>query len=176
MARPECVINEIHDSTDNLVARLRKPDIDLAFVVEPLPPAVDLRYEEVYKCTVCCAVSWKHELENLESITLQQLADWQLVAYSKEAYPQYHLYLEKFFKGKVPEIVAECKDHTQLIKHVARTKHVALVPLQMDKHTENRVRLIPIAPEIRVGVGALSVKRPSRLIRDFVRYARQCAK
>lgn len=176
VAHRDCLIIEIHDSTDNLIAMLRNGQIDLAFVVEPLPALEDLRYDRLFKCVVYCAMRWRHELARSKSISLRQLEGRRLVAYSAKSYPQYHRYLAKFFNGTVPAIAVECEDHKKLVSHIESANYLALVPGQMTKHSENRLCLIPIAPTIRVGVGALCVKQSPRLVCDFIRAAKDCVK
>ena len=140
----------LHDlSTEEMLAGLRDGALQIAFLARPPRAALrGLRFEELLRDSLCLAVAPNHPLARRRIVSLADLAQEPLIAYSRKEYPEYHDSLAALFatiKGK-PQIAEEHDGITSLIAAVEAGGGVALVTESVVCLTGPRLKLIPLSP------------------------------
>ena len=148
----------LHDlSTDEMLAQLGDGKLQVALTVRP--PAKMLRgfrFEELARYALRVAVAPQNELAKFKTVSLEQIVDQPLIAYSRKDYPEYHAMLEALFApaGRKPAIAGEHDSVTSLIAAVESGHGFALVPECLACMVGARLKLLPLGhfpPPIVVG-------------------------
>lgn len=160
-------------STEEMLTGLRDETLHLALMAEPPKKASrDLIFKPLATFSMCAAVSPKHRLAGLKSVSLAEIADQPLIAYSRADYPDYHARLERLFAkaGRSPRIVEEHDGVASLIAAVETGRGIALAANSFDCVAGPRLKMIPLQPPAEpIVVGALSKKKPPiALVDSFV--------
>jgi DNA-binding transcriptional LysR family regulator len=140
----------LHDlSTEEMLAQLGEDKLQVALTVQP--PAKALRgfqFEELARYPVRLAVAPGHSLAKSKSVSMQQIVDEPLIAYSRNHYPEYHVMVEKLFAaiGRKPRMSGEHDSVTSLIAAIESGHGSALVPECLTCMVGTRLRLIPLVP------------------------------
>ena len=140
----------LHDlSTEEMLAQLGEKKLQVALTVRP--PAKQLRglrFEELARYAMCVAVAPKHPLAKAKSVSLAQVAEEPLIAYSRKDYPEYHEMIAKIFApvGRKPRIAGEHDGATSLIAAVESGRGIALVPECVACMVGARLKLLPLRP------------------------------
>jgi len=172
---------KIHDlSTEEMLARLREQNIQLAFLVRPTDRMLrGLAFEELTRISLCLAVPPRHRFARQRTVTLAEAASEPFVAFSRTEYPEYHEYLAAVFAGskEKPHIVDEHDSVTSLIASVEAGSGVALVPESFACLVGPRLKVLPLAPAPEPFVlGVAFVKgKVSPLAARFLESARAAA-
>jgi DNA-binding transcriptional LysR family regulator len=137
----------LHDlSTEEMLSQLRAKKIHLSLMVQPCPKQLrGLRFVELARYPMCIAVARNHPLARLRSVTREKAARENLIAYTREDYPEYHAQLGELLGAKL-RIVEEHDSATSLIAAVESGRGVALVPTCMACLAGERLKLVPLTP------------------------------
>jgi DNA-binding transcriptional LysR family regulator len=148
----------LHDlSTEEMLAQLGEGKLQVALTVRPPPNLLrGFRFEELACYALRVAVAPNHELAKAKTISLDQVLDEPLIAYSRKDYPEYHTMLGKLFAptGRKPRLLREHDSVTSLIAAVESGIGFALVPECLSCMVGSRLKLIPLShlqPPISVG-------------------------
>lgn len=165
----------LHDlSTEEMVTQLRKQKLHVALMVQPGPRMMrGLNYKALAVYPIRAAVAPGHSLANAKSVTLLQLAQERLIAYSRKEYPEYHAMLKRLFAptGRKPVIAEEHDGVTSIVAAVESGGGFALVPACVTAIVGPRLKLIALAgaaPEVRVGAVWLKTPAMPELVRQFI--------
>lgn len=141
---------KLHDlSPEEMLMGLHQGKLQLAFLVFPTRPMLrGLRFEEFARDPMRLAVAKNHPLASRRSISVKQIKNQSLVAYSRKEYPEYHAYLAKLFGSSKahPPIVEEHDDGVGLVTALETGSAVAILPQSLEFTTGARIKLIPIVP------------------------------
>ena len=137
----------LHDlSTEEMMTQLRAKKIHLSLMARPCPKQLrGLRFTELARYPMCIAVARNHPLARLRSVTREKAARENLIAYTREDYPEYHAQLGELLGAKL-RIVEEHDSATSLIAAVESGRGVALVPTCMACLAGERLKLVPLTP------------------------------
>ncbi len=139
-----------HDqSTEGMLAGLRKNEIHLAFLVRPMPAMLrGLHFQEIARDPVCLAMAPDHPLAQKRSITSEEAARQPLIVYSRKEYPEYHELLKRVFVAEKDKlrITEEHDSVTSLISAIEAGNGVALAPESISCISGPRLKLIPFSP------------------------------
>lgn len=170
---------KLHDlSPEEMLTGLHEGRLQLAFLVRPTRAMLrGLHFEEFGRDHLRLAVGRNHPLAKLRSVSVKQLKDQSLVAYSRKEYPEYHAYLEALFGGikARPSIVEEYDDGVGLVTALETGSSIAILPQSLALTTGSRIKLIPIVPSpspLVVGVAWVS-SRITPAAERFLRVARE---
>lgn len=171
----------LHDlSTEEMLAGLRDGKLELALVVRPTRAMLrGLRFEPLIRDPWRVAVANLHPLAHRRAISLKEVADQSLVAYSRQEYPEYHEMLSAVFaRTKARLRIAEEHDSvSSLIAAVEAGVGAALVPESISCLSGSRLKLLALEPEpapLVVGA-ALPQSRRSASTETFLKSAREAA-
>ena len=121
----------LHDlTTGEMLNGLRSGALDAALMVRPgRGDLASLAFEELIRYPVCAAMKPGHPLLRGARVTLRDLAEQPLLAYTRADYPDYHEWLEGLFRslGLQPRIAEEHDGATSLIAAAEAGRGVALV-------------------------------------------------
>jgi len=169
----------LHDlSTEEMLAELRNGKLHLAVMVYPTRAMLrGMHFEELARESMCVAVPPKHPFARLESVTVEQVAQQPLVAFTRKDYPEYHEYLNALFakvKAK-PRIAEEHDSAASLIAAVEAGCGVALAPQSLTCSTGPRLKLVPLTPSPEpLIIGAVwQEKGLTRAAEGFLKAARE---
>jgi DNA-binding transcriptional LysR family regulator len=164
----------LHDlSTEEMLAQLGEKKLQVALTIRP--PAKQLRglhFKELARYAMCVAVAPKHPLAKAKSVSLAQVAEEPLIAYSRKDYPEYHEMLDRIFApvGRRPRIAGEHDGATSLIAAVESGRGIALVPECLSCMVGARLKLVPLrAGPPPVSVGAIwRTENGTGLVEQFI--------
>lgn len=122
---------KLHDlSTQEMVEGLRERRLDAAMLIRASPRVMrPFEFHELARFDICVAVNPSHPLARLRKVSVRQVAQERLIAYSVAGYPEYHAWLADLF-GKVGASAMIGEEHessTSLIASVEAGRGVALV-------------------------------------------------
>jgi LysR family transcriptional regulator, benzoate and cis,cis-muconate-responsive activator of ben and cat genes len=169
----------LHDlSTEEMLAGLRDGKLQIAFIVRPTRAMLrGLRFEELARESMCVAVAPKHPFARLRSVTLAQVAQEPLVAFTRKDYPEYHEYLAALFAGtkSKPRIAEEHDSAASMIAAIEAGCGVAVAPQSLACTAGPRLKLIPLtpAPEPLVIGAAWGNDRLTAAAERFLKAAKQ---
>ena len=174
---------QLHDlSGSETIRRLRSGELDVALTVQGLSKSmVGVTFEELRRYALCVAVPAGHALAGARKISLKQLLDQPLIAYTRAEYHDYHVMLEQLFAPfkRQPEIVEEHDGATSLVASVAAGRGVALGTETLASFAGPGVKIIPLTPvpsPIFVGVGVAYLKQTvSAAAKNFIAAARSAS-
>lgn len=142
--RVELVLHEA--TTQELIADLARRTIDVALLRTPLFDACDAELLAIDNDHFVLAVHPANALAQRESVTLAELADQPLIAYSREKVPAMHAVLMLAFShaGISPKVVQEIVQVPTAMGLVESGLGVALVPSATARYVLTTVKLLPI--------------------------------
>jgi len=141
----------LHDlSTEGMLEGLRESRLDVALMIRParMPSSDGITFRDLRHYAVSLAMHPAHPLAKAAKIGLRHVATERLIAYSKEDYPEYHVWLEKLFR-KQKATPALCEEHdssTSLIAAVEAGRGVALVQQGFECLSGPRLEVRPLTP------------------------------
>jgi len=166
----------LHDlSTEEMLSQLRARKIHLSLMVRPCAKQLrGLRFVELAHYPMCIAMAKKHPLARLRSVTRAAAARENLIAYTREDYPEYHAQLGELLGAKL-RIVEEHDSATSLIAAVESGRGVALVPSCMACLAGERLKLVPLtpAPEPLVVGAVCRAAAPTAAVEKFIAAAKR---
>ena len=168
---------KLHDqSTDEMVRGLSEGRLHLALMARPSKEELrGLTFESLREYPMCVAMPLNHRLARAKVITVVQIADEPLVAYSHAEYPEYHATLAELFAtvGRAPRIAEEHDSATSLIAAAEIGRGLAIVPECIRMLAGSRLKLRPLlgAPSVHLGV-AFDGQRASSAASKFLAAAR----
>ena len=173
---------QLHDlSGSETISGLRSGNLDVALTVQGLPQSMrGVTFEELRRYPLCVAVAAGHPLAKTRKVSLKQLLDEPLIAYTRADYHDYHVMLEQLFAliKRQPKIVEEHDGVTSLIASVAAGRGLALGTEHFASFAGAGVKTIPLVPAPRpilVGVAYLK-KTLSVVAKNFIEAARTASK
>ena len=171
----------LHDlSGSETINGLRSGKLDVALTVEGFPESMaGVTFEELRRYALCVAVAVGHPLAQARKVSLKQLLDEPLIAYTRADYHDYHVMLAQLFAPfkRRPEIVEEHDGATSLIASVAAGRGVAIATETFASFAGPRVKIIPLLPAprpLRVGVAYLKKTVPA-VAKNFIAAARSAS-
>ncbi|HXC37164.1 MAG TPA: LysR substrate-binding domain-containing protein [Candidatus Acidoferrales bacterium] len=165
----------LHDlSTEEMLAGLRSGELQVALMVRPPRKMLrGLQFQELARYPIYAALPPKHPLTKSKTVSVEQLSNEPLIAYSRRDYPEYHGMLEKLFSPHKPHIVEEHDGVTSIIAAVESGRGIALVPQCVQSLAGPRVTLLPLDPAPdTIPVGA-TWKDSAGMVKKFVGAAAQ---
>jgi DNA-binding transcriptional LysR family regulator len=173
---------QLHDSSGTeTIAALHSGALDVALTVQGLSKTMaGLTFEELRQYAVCVAVPAKHPLAAARKVSLKQLVNEPLIAYSRADYHDYHVMIEPLFARlkRQPEIAEEHDGATSLIASVGAGRGFAFVTETFTSFAGSQVKILPLVPApppLAVGVAYLKKKAVLAGTRDFVLAAKRAA-
>ncbi len=150
----------LHDlSTEEMLAQLCEKKLEVGLSVRPSAKLLrGLSFQELARYEICVAVTPKHPLAKMKSISLEQISREPLIAYSRKDYPEYHVMLQKLFAlvGRKPKIAVEYDGVTSIVAAVESGRGFALVPSCVACLVGPRLKLLPLRPSPPlISVGAV---------------------
>ena len=140
----------LHDlSTEEMLAQLGRRELQVVLTVRPPPKLLrGLGFTELARYDLSVAVSPRHRLAKLKSVSLEQIAREPLITYSRQDYPEYHKMLDGLFAptGGKPRIAGEQDSVTSLIAAVEAGRGIALVPSCLACMVGPRLMVLPLKP------------------------------
>lgn len=140
----------LHDlSTEEMLARLRDPSLDVALMIKPARRSLSgLAFVKLAENAVCVAAHPEHPLAQRPTVRLAQVARQPLIAYSQADYPEYHAWLVRLLakQGLEPQIAEQHDASTSLIASVESGRGVALVQEGFERLAGPRLALRPLSP------------------------------
>jgi DNA-binding transcriptional LysR family regulator len=172
----------LHDlSSEEMLRGLAEGRLHVCLMVEPAPRALrGLRCELLREYPICVALPPRHRLARRPHLTLADITEEPLVAYSRADYPDYHELLAALFapSGQPPRIAEEHDSGPGLIAATEIGRGLAIVPACMAMLAGGRLRLRPLSPPpppLRV-VAAYDPRRMGAAGLKFLSAARQNAR
>ncbi len=150
----------LHDvSTEEMLKGLRDGELQVGLGVRPVRGmGREWHFQEIGRYPMCVAVAPRHRFAKKRELALEELAGEPMIAYAREAYPEYHAGVARLFKpaGINPQIVEEHDSVTSLIAAVEAGRGYALVTSCLKCLAGPRLELIPLAESReQVVVGAI---------------------
>lgn len=165
----------LHDlSTEEMLAGLRAEKLQVTLMVRPSRNMLrGLQFRELARYPICVALPPKHPLANSKTVSIKQLADEPLIAYSRPEYPEYHEMLDKLFGKSKPRIAEEYDGVISIIAAVESGRGIALVPQCVQSMAGPRVALVPLDPAPDTIPVCAAWKEGTGLVKEFVAAASQ---
>jgi LysR family transcriptional regulator, benzoate and cis,cis-muconate-responsive activator of ben and cat genes len=171
----------LHDlSTEEILCGLKDRRLDMALLIRPATKMLHgLLFENLQRYAVRVAIPLIHPLAKTRKISLEQLSNERLIAYTKSGYPEYHEMLAKLFApGKrTPRIAEEHDGASSMIAAVEAGHGVAVVHQGFASLTGSRLKLLPIQPSpapFTIGI-LCRQENQSAIQRQFLAIARLSA-
>jgi DNA-binding transcriptional LysR family regulator len=128
---------------------------------------------------VCVAVHPAHPLTRARRVSLRSLKSERLIVYTRQDYPEYHVWLTALFKplGGLPAIAEEHDSVTSLIASVEAGHGAALVPECLSCMAGPRLKLRVLVDPLDPFVVGLAFRKgaPGDLVKRFLEAARQAS-
>lgn len=168
----------LHDlSTPEMLAGLRNGKLHAALMVEPpKQSARGIKFEAVRRYPIVVAVPVKHSFARKTSVTLEEVVQQPIVAYSRAEFPDYHQMLRRIAGPltKQLRIAQECDGVMSLIPAIESGKGVTLIASSIVHTAGRRLRYVPVTPAPApavIGLASRSGKADmlGQLFRDAVR-------
>jgi DNA-binding transcriptional LysR family regulator len=170
----------LHDlSTGEMLSGLRERKLQIAFVVRSPAMLRGLRFEELAREPFCVATAPNNPLANRKTLSLADIADQPLIAYSRKDYPDAREHLEALFATvkKKPKIAEEHDSVSSLIAGVEAGAGIAVATESLACTSGPRLKIIPLRPApTPLTVGAAWMEgglEPGGL--EFLKCAREAA-
>jgi DNA-binding transcriptional LysR family regulator len=150
----------LHDcSTEQSGRMLLDRKIDVALGVPPASRMWNgVIFEKLVSYPVHCAVATSHPFARKKTVAASQIKSERLIGYSRDEYPEYHIWLSRIFKpfGFEPVVAEEHDSVTSLIAAVEAGRGVAIAPSSLHCLAGPRLKLLPIQPALpQLVVGAM---------------------
>ena len=154
---------DLHDLTSQeMIDGLQERKLDVALMVRAAPKIMKkLVFHELARFRVCVAAHPSHPLARLRKVSIEQIANERLIAYSAAGYPEYHLWLAGLFEGcdGYPQIAEEHDSSTSLIASVEAGRGVALVQQGFECLSGPRLKVRPLEPPPREFIVGIACRR-----------------
>lgn len=163
----------LHDlSSEECLQRLTSHKLDIALTVAP-PEGMRhrLSFQKIAELPLFCAVGITHSFAKKRTLPLRALAAERFIGYTREDYPEYHLWLAQLFKpfDFEPRFAEEYDSATGLIAAVEAGRGVALATASLKSLSSSRLKLIPLTPKLPpLVLGALWMPPASPLAEAFI--------
>lgn len=162
---------------EECLEKLARRELQFALTVEPTRHKLrHFQFVPLFSYEMRCAISAGHPLARHTHITIKQLADLQLLIFSRRHMPQYARYLRQAFRPHKMRLApsAEFDGISTLLPAIERGHGVALL-LESAKGLASKeikwLRLTPALPKVRVGI--LYHKPIDQSLRDILRTLKQ---
>jgi DNA-binding transcriptional LysR family regulator len=136
-------------STREMLRGLGDGKLDIALLIEvPRKVLTGIVFKGLRRYGVWLAVHPAHPLARARKVSLEQLANEQLIAYTRADYPEYHSWLSELFAPlkRRPPVAEEHDGATSLIASVESGRGVALVQQGFDRLSGPRLTVRPLTP------------------------------
>lgn len=142
---------KLHDlSSEEMVAGLRKGELDFAFMLDSeVRSSVGFRFVPLKEEGLRLAVGNEHELAGAGKVALSQLKKETLVGFNLQEYPEYGNLLGRIFRsgGKKLRLAEEHESVSSLVAAVEAGMGVAIVTESLSCVAGGRVTLLELAEE-----------------------------
>lgn len=175
---PKARINLFDLSSGEMVAGLRKGELDLALMVEqPVRTMRGLQFERLRSFPVGVLVAAGHEFFRKKSVSTQEVLGQPLVGYSRKDYPEYYDWVAGMLTGgkRRVEFATEADGATSLITAVESERGIAITADTYKTLGGKRVKFIPLSPapeSLALGLARLK-GLPSNLAQKFMETVRK---
>lgn len=172
---------QLHDlSTQEMLRGLRDGKLHVALLVQLSPKVMaGLVFEELRSYPVCVALHPAHSLARTRKMSLKQVAEERLIAFTLVDYPEYHAWIADLFANvsRPPQIVEEHDSATSLIAAVEAGRGIALVSQRLDCLSGPRLKIRPLQPAPSPFVVGVARRREASSVaaKNFIAAARQAA-
>ena len=155
---------QLHDlSTQEMLRDLRDRKLHVALMIQTSPKVLaGLAFEELRRYAICVAAHPSHPLARARKVSLEQVANERLIAYTFADYPEYHLLLAATFAPlkRLPQIAEEHDSSTSLIAAVEAGRGVAMVSQGFDCLSSPRLKVRPITPAPPPAIVGVAWRKP----------------
>lgn len=168
----------LHDhSSPEMLAGLREGSLQVGFLMQPPSRARrGLSFAALRKFPIMVAVPPEHPFARRRSVTLKDVLNEPLVAYSRKHYPDYHEFLSRHtgLSSKRLPWAEECDSGSSLITAVESGQGLAITIAPLAAAAGRRLRFVPLSPAPPPGIVGIAwrTKGASALTRQFVEVAR----
>lgn len=137
-------------SSSEILARVKEREINFALAVEPpLAKGGGLVFEALQTLPIGVLVPADHEFARRRSVTLAETMAQPLIAFVREGYPDYHLWLSRVIRAteRKARIVAQVDGATSLMAAVQAGQGIAFAPPPFAESAGKRAKYVPIKPD-----------------------------
>jgi DNA-binding transcriptional LysR family regulator len=140
----------LHDlTTPEMLAGLNNGKLNAALMVQPRScPSRDLTFEKLREYPIVLALSPKHRFARLQSVSVSDVLEEPLVAYSRGEFPDYHEMLRRIVKRDYKRLrfSEQCDGVMSLIAAIQAGRGVAISAVSLAQTAGNRLRYVPFRP------------------------------
>lgn len=141
---------KLHDlSSEEMVRGVTDGRLHLCLAARPSAKSLRrLKFESLQDYPICVGVPARHRLAKHKSVTIEQIKDADLVAYSRTEYPEYHAMLHDLFDSAntTPRIVEEHDSAPSLIAAARTGRGFIIGPACLGMLAGARLRFRPLSP------------------------------
>ncbi len=169
---PDVKMRLVARSYAHLIQLVKSGEVDLALCSAPPADDASLEFAELFDYNVVLITAPKHELLQLEQVTIEDMAAWPLILNSPESMSRRRVEQKLRETGVAYDVVLEM-DNTEMIKrYVAIGMGIAIVS-DFTLHPEDHdrlavVRLDHLFPAANMGICTLRGKFHGRGVRNFI--------
>ena len=169
---PDVKMRLVARSYANLIQLVKSGEVDLALCSAPPSDDSSLEFSELFDYNVVLITAPKHELLQLEQVTIEDMAAWPLILNSPESMSRRRVEQKLREKAVAYDVVLEM-DNTEMIKrYVAIGMGIAIVS-DFTLHPEDHdrlavVRLDHLFSPANMGICTLRGKFRGRGVRNFI--------
>lgn len=149
---------KLHDlSSEEMLRGLGEGKFNLCLVARPEKNSLrGLKFEMLQEYPICVGLPANHRLARAKSVTLEQILNEPLVAYSRAEYPEYQAMLKELFAGHgaTPRIAEEHDSAPSLIAAAGIGRGLIIAPACLGMLAGARLRfrpLLPAPPPVQLG-------------------------
>ncbi len=141
---------QLHDlSTEEMICGLRDGKLHVALMIQTAANGMTgIKFEPLRRFPVCIAVHPAHPLAQADKVSIRDVVQERLIAYTRADYPEYHTWLAGLFARhvRVPQIAEEHDSCTSLIASVEAGRGIALVQQGFECLSGPRLIVRPLSP------------------------------
>jgi len=169
----------LHDmTTEEMLEGLQEGRLNLALVIRnKVRPSKKLTFEVLEKFAVGVAVGPDHRLAALPKVSLRELGEERLIAYSQAGYPEYHTWLGDLFRkvNPKPRVCEEYDGFPSMIAALEAGRGVALVQDGFGEVAAGRVKIRLLDPPPPPFLLAVAYRKDADcpMTRTFIEAARE---
>ena len=169
---PDVKMRLVARSYAHLIQLVKSGEVDLALCSAPPADDASLEFAELFDYNVVLITAPRHELLQLEQVTIEDMAAWPLILNSPESMSRRRVEQKLRETGVAYDVVLEM-DNTEMIKrYVAIGMGIAIVS-DFTLHPEDHdrlavVRLDHLFPAANMGICTLRGKFHGRGVRNFI--------
>lgn len=153
----------LHDlSTQEMICGLREGKLHVALMIQTSAKEMTgIKFEPLRRFPVCIAAHPAHSLAQTDKVSIHDVAQERLIAYTRADYPEYHTWLAGLFarNERVPQIAEEHDGSTSLIASVEAGRGIALVQQGFECLSGPRLIIRPLSPAPPPFVVGLAMNR-----------------